>query len=469
MSRINVDKLTKDIITGNDYLKLKHIQEFVIANADNFEDDDAVYMQDMIDDKLAKQWDHPDCSQLRNISYIGKPGTPEGYGRPMGIQTAQSLCAEAHDEDVPLIDLLYEYYPDAISFSIEISMPSAFDRELAREHLPSMEQRAGIRRVPVQEEGEIRTNINIADLVSKSNDDLRELIEAVNQDNEKRINELRNEINKLQRALERNEPRPTELSRVLDTSQYQFFVRNAYKLKYPVQYQQIARGQYKITISIPPEGHVSRAEEFIGEAEKHETQSQATVHVHPPGHKEVLDIMCRTYELRAGRACGLSKTGALSSLADRLLEYIHSRGMEDWQEVDWKSIDLFAKPGQIYSSEQAGEAFNTFVADFEGRHATKLYEPSIENENELSDEYSSDAIAGAIIDYDAVNVVLAKHLAEPSEALNEARDTALDILKRSGYYPLKLDDARKDADITYGQYGTSYDDQLAATIERMVH
>ena len=50
----------------------------------------------------------------------------------------------------------------------------------------------------------------------------------------------------------------------------------------------------------------------------------------------------------------------------------------------------------------------------------------------------------------------------------ELRKEAITALSRCGYYPNRLEDLRSEGDLVFGEMGTTYNDQLAALIDRYV-
>ena len=273
---------------------------------------------------------------------------------------------------------------------------------------------------------------------------------------EEEIDKRLEEINKPQPAPEL--PATTEISRVLDSSQYQYFIRNAYKLGLPVAYEQIAIGQYNVKVTVTNSADEQKALSAISNAEAHATQTKSNVKTHREGYEKVLDILCRVYTKESKKPCGLSRTGALSSLADRILEYAASQGL-DWQEYDVESIDLFAQQGQIYTSEQADESFNNFVSQNEG-HAI--------NETLKEEECSAELLTVSITEYDAISLILSKRIMPMNASLKKIRDTAITTMTDCYYYPNRLEDARALARGWYNGQGTTYDEQLKGTLESFV-
>ncbi len=465
---VSEDDVIKDAKTENDYRRMLKLREYVERHEGDFPDPE--YLYSIIDDQIEKRFMHPDCSQIRNISILTR-GMADFV--PLGREKAMTECATAQETmNESLKDWLFETYRGLVSFKVDIAAPSSYEVELARRVLPSMEQRAGIRRAAPPEAEEVNENelrIDVADLIRKEQDETRELIDAVREDNDKVIEGLRKEINALQEKIEnsREEIAPQkakEISRILDSSQYQFFLKNAYKLGVPVRYNQIARGQYKVTAIAEKPENEDKILKFFTEAESHEKEIS---HIHAArenreGYEAILNDLCINYETESGRPCGLSRTGALSRLTNKMLEYAKSQGV-DWRALfDARSMDLFAKKGQIYTSEQADEAFNRLISNIQGR-MIKQHETE-QQEAECPDEM----IIGAITDYDAIALFRQSYPQASDPSLDKLEKNAIDDLSRCGFYPNNLDNARDEASVSMHEYGADYDSQVDTRYKELV-
>ena len=60
-----------------------------------------------------------------------------------------------------------------------------------------------------------------------------------------------------------------------------------------------------VSIRVENESQERNALNFIDEAEKHETVKSSEIKAHSPGYKEILDILCKTYEKEARTPCPL--------------------------------------------------------------------------------------------------------------------------------------------------------------------
>ena len=126
-------------------------------------------------------------------------------------------------------------------------------------------------------------------------------------------------------------------------------------------------------------------------------------------------------------------------------------------------MDIFAKYGEIYTSEQAGEALKNFINSEQGKYIAAKYK---ENEPENDQECEENTLMGPVTDYDTVLILKEKYNISNDE-LKAMMDKAVDALKECDYYPNRLDEVRTMIDRYLSQYGSDYDTELEATVERL--
>jgi len=461
-----VEKVLTDLRNAADFADFSKIARYIEDHETDYGSEDYSILTDNVEEIRERHFNPTECSQVRNIYYIMKSGLLSREYSAMGLNRAMSLCSEAHDFNEPLYEYIYDLYPDLLSFKVEVARPTEYQRTLARELLPTMEKR--YRGVAIPEKkataGEVEVGINLPELFERQKRDLQELIEAAQSENTAEIQRLRDEINRLQSRIESKEPSPhKEITRVLDTEQYRYFSANAYKLNLPTTQSRIARGQYQVRITVENQAQENAAQGFMAEAEKHERPLATGERIRPPGFDQVLDILCRNYTKASGMSCGLSRTGALSTLAERLIEYAISQGTEWDKMFDINSLDLFAKRGRIYTREQADEGFNNAISGLQG---SALAGRMAEATEEACDP---DAMRAFLMDYDAASVLESQHLVAPlPEQVGAMRNDAIRELSRCGYYPNRLDVLRDEVDGEFRHMGTSYDEQLSAMVDNLV-
>lgn len=466
----STEKIIDDLYRVQSYADYLKVVKYINSHEGDFSPSDYDILIDTAQEILEKKFNPKECSQIKNIYYLSKTGYTSKEWTPFGRNTAIGYCSEAQDLHIPLHEYLFDLYPDMQTFKVEMMQPSSYERELARPIFKTPEERRPSRIPPTQppeaeaEAGITRVEVNVPELVNRLRDDMEEMFAASRSENRQELERLRKEINGL---YERLESRPStgtkEITRVLDTAQYGYYVKNLPKLRLPTAYEKVARGQYQVKIQVKNQEEEQKALAFLSEAEAQESVSRASVRVRPPGFDEVLDLLCKNYEKHSGMACGLSRTGALSTLAERLVEYAISQGTE-WDKLfDIYSMDLFARKGKIYSREQGDEAFNNAVAQVEAKGLKSRRE---EEENRVC---SPEVMGGYVLDYDAMNLIITDKLLPsiPPELYN-LRDEAVNMLTECGYYPNGLDRLRDEADAEYRSYGTSYDDQLDATVQSYI-
>lgn len=450
-----------------------NIKQYIHRNRSRFSDDQIKTLNDLI--SLKDSYFNPSqCSRIREVRFYYKDQSGHEFSTAYADGRAYALCTEAKDSGMTLpeyIRFLNAENPNFIGWTMDASGGSNVGIRRAtyeeRGYAPTRTIRRNIEEAQ-PERPSMELQVNVADLINRLRADMQELIQESARENVAQIERLRQEINGLQARIEASqgitEPERKEktISRVLDSSQYRYFLGNAYKLGLPVRYEQIARGQYQVSITVSNESDEKKALTFIGEAEEHERQASHGGKTHMQGYEQILDILCRVYTKESGMPCGLSRTGALSTLADRLLEYAASQGV-DWQALyDIESIDLFAKRGQIYSREQADEAFNNVIAQINGKNMARRMEEEIED-TECSDE----SITGHILDYDSVSIFTRDNPKIKDPKVDEMLRNAINGLSLCGYYPNRLDEARDIASAEFRHYGTSYEEQLSSRVENL--
>jgi hypothetical protein len=450
-----------------------NIKEYIRRNRSRFSDDQIKTLNDLI--SLKDSYFNPSqCSRIKEVRFYYRDQSGHEFSTAYADGRAYALCTEAKDSGMTLpeyIRFLNAENPNFIGWTIDASGGSNVGIRRAtyeeRGYAPTRTIRRNIEEAQ-PERPSMELQVNVADLINRLRADMQELIQESARENVAQIERLRQEINGLQARIEASqgitEPERKEktVSRVLDSSQYRYFLSNAYKLGLPVRYEQVARGQYQVSITVSNESDEKKALTFIGEAEEHEKQISHGGKTHMQGYEQILDILCREYTKESSMPCGLSRTGALSTLADRLLEYAASQGV-DWQALyDIGSIDLFAKRGQIYSREQADEAFNNVIAQINGKNMAKRMEEETEGA-----ECSDESITGYILDYDSVSIFTRDNPKIKDPKVDEMLRNAINGLSLCGYYPNRLDEARDIASAEFRHYGTSYEEQLSSRVENL--
>lgn len=458
-----------DLRNVKDYATFQRIVSYVHDHSSDFSPHDYDIIQDNMEEQEIKKFRPKACSQIKNIYYQRKEdyGTPEWT--PLGPDYSVSICVDALELHIPLADYLFDLYPDMATFRVEQVQPSEYEKALIKAAFPSMEERRERKLAVMAEEmpeTELTLGINVADLLERQRLEMQELIEAARSENHAEMERLRESINTLRSRLESSVVSPVQektISRILDSSQFNYFQRNVLDLDMPVVQRRVARGEYEVSITVSNPEQEQKVLGFLADVEEHATVKVSRGRIRPPGFEEVLNLLCSNYEKHSGMSCGLSRTGALSTLADRLIEYAANKGTEWDKMFDLYSLDLFTKRGSIYTREQADEAFNTAIRQIEGRRVIARAE------EEFAEECSPENALPYLLDYDAVGgIEVERYLSEIPERLILLRDEAIQSLRKCDYYPNRLEELRSEGDIIYGEMGTSYNDQLSALIDRYV-
>lgn len=464
MVTYSYEKLVEILKTLNNEPSFSNIKAYIEGHKSQFTPEQYTELQDLIA-RREQYFNPPNCSQVRLIRAWYRAPDGSTFATTYSGQKAYDLCERAIEAGMKLSDFLnymfdVKHNKDLIAWEIDTSV-ALRTAGITRSSITRPEGVSlGLARKAEQEKN-VEVGVNTFDLISKLRSEIEELIKESEKKNEERIEELRNKINSLEEKIEGERAKTgqlKEITRILDYTQYQYFLKNAYKLRLPVSYEQIARGQYRIVISVSNEEEEKKALSLIEEAESQERKSEHAEREHLPGYKEILDMLCRNYERESGMPCGLSRTGALSTLADRLLEFAHSQGI-DWMSLDLEYANLFAQKGKIYTREQADEAFNHIVSQITGSKMAKAMEEEIEG------KCSMEAIANSVIVFDSISVFMHTHPGIDDPDLKKNLDGAIKDLKECGYYPNNLEGARQEANVVFEHDGTSYNEQLEAQLQ----
>ncbi len=183
--------------------------------------------------------------------------------------------------------------------------------------------------------------------------------------------------------------------------------------------------------------------------------------VNPLSNSHLVDTLCSVYESETGKPCGVSRYGALTALAQRILDYVDEfnrrhpgRHELDLQELDRyiQEIDLFARPGQsVYTAEQVDEAFTAFVRNVE----SQIGESNVRKTSiSTPDLCAPEVMYPAFVD---VYVYLEKQAnGTLTEADKKAYARALDVLKPCGYSPARYGEFLEGAVSFYDSMGQDF-------------
>ena len=494
--KIDKNKLTYDQVKAlvenmKAQPSFNHIYEDIQRNYWKFSPDEISNLRHIAERRKA-YFEPRNCRQVKEIRmwYTNPSFT---VGKSDG--KAWALCQEAKDAGMSLYDYIMYLNSNgnAISgefagYTIETSVNTrAYEEPEIRKTLNEKYVGRTIRRnIRMAEEEaeelgvENRVEVDMAGLIRQYKADMEELMNEIKIGNQKRIDELNEKINRLTQEIKLNQgeeinhvenavkeeekgPEITEVKKTLNYYEYRWLISHAFKFRLPVRYEQVGKGYYNVTVMVKNENEKERAENMISQAEKEgEVKKEVRVKKYYPGYDDILNDLCIAYEKEAKKSCGLSRTGALSTLANNLAEYCSTAGI-DYQSVDFRSMDIFAKYGEIYTSEQAGEALKNFINSEQGKYIAAKYK---ENEPENDQECEENTLMGPVTDYDTVLILKEKYNISNDE-LKAMMDKAVDALKECDYYPNRLDEVRTMIDRYLSQYGSDYDTELEATVERL--
>ena len=473
-----VEKVFTDLRNAPDYAAFQRISDYISRNESEYAPSDFEILTENAGEIEDKKFNPKECSQITNIYYKSKSGITATEWIPLGLNRSISTCSEAHDLGIPIAEWMYDIYPDLDTFKIEMRVPTSYERELAGGVLTTPEERRREVRMPEREvaretKPEVEAIINLPELLERQRRDFEELIEAARTDNRREMERLRETINRLQSRIEASQGvQPKTISRVLDTSQYAYFTRNAYKLSVPVSQSKIARGEYQVSLYIETPEQEKEALTFLDEVESHE-RVIVSREAKAPGYQEVVELLCNNFERHTNFSCGLNRTGSLSTLADRLIEYAASQGTEWDKMFDIASLNLFPsgnidirkvreKRG-IYPAELASEAFNAAITQVQGKQLARRVE------EETVESCGLEVMQGYIMEFDAILLIQERgRFPQLPDELVSKRSDAVNALSRCGYYPNNLETLRNEVDSEMRNIGTSYMDQVEAMADSFV-
>ena len=446
-----------------------NLKEYIDSNRSKFSPDEYARLQDMVRSR-ERYFNPKNCNSINEIRLYYRDNEGHEFSTAYSGEKGKALCREANDTGMTLSQ--YINFLGAGSNNGYTFQGWTIDASGNHSHAPQPASEVRIQRMPQEQEEQYYSGrklrrgireeererreetlqIDLVDIVNRLKSELTELINESRVENKERISQLQNEINRLAHSenviaheeVEETEEEPPEypktLSHTLNSQQYLFFMRNAPALHSPIKVTKPSKGNYTLTVEVDNAVMEDRANRLFEEAERRYTGTSTTRKEHHPDHARVLDDLCKVYVKESGIPCGLSRTGALSSLADRLIDYAKSVGSE-WDVLyDLQSINLFAKKGQIYTREQADEAFNNIVSEITGKgignHAETSYDANLARE---------EAIAEFMVNFDAISYIKVHNPEIPKQEYEYDLNRAIHELTEYHIYPNGLDDGRRIA------------------------
>lgn len=446
--------------------QFSNMAEYVHSHRNEYTSDEYSKLERAINDR-EKYFEPAQCQFVREIVISYHYGNDMVGSLSYSGRKAAGYCMDAKEAKIPFreyINRLARAVPGFFTWKLVRAAPHRAVSLAETGEMKETGAGAGLIRRMRESMEENEVNVDIAALIVQLRAAIDELSEAVAGNNAE-TSKLREKINSYYHEVDMHEPppekeKPKYITRVLASYQYHWVLANIRKLNLPAQFRKLARGEYEISIqTLSPEDE-KRATAFIEEAENlPEPARKRELNPDPPGTDEILDQLCKNYEKAAKMKCGLSRTGALHTLAVELAEYADARNIDYRDIFDPYSIDLFAKPGKIYTAEQADEAFKNAISGFDDKALAEDYEAALEG-------CTGPEISDAITDYDALSAVESKYLLP--EKLKVKKDEAINTLKECNYYPNRLDGAREEAMGWGEQYGMDYQEGVKAAIKKYI-
>lgn len=353
------DEVLNDISKADNYDLLIHIYNYIEKNSFDYSPAEFDNLIESANEKL-DGYNPQNCLRVSEIvlEFPPLPSFPDTKNViRLNKNKAISLCESSHQLDGGLPDWIKKLYPSALTWRITLEGAPPQVSELTKRLeriVPSL-----TKKIQQLEEGIPRVNIQAEADILKRYQALEENMEASLANIDKRIREI--EKGKVAAVPSTVQP-PSEYTVSMNVTELNKF-RQLMSAKFPGRFYGIQSEKGTNSVSIP-----YSSQEDYDAIKALVDQTKETVRripvpiIRPPGYADILNILCKTFERETGKSCGLSRNGALSTLASRIGAYAEELGI-DWQQLDIGSISLDAKPGQtVYRAEQADETYNRVVA-----------------------------------------------------------------------------------------------------------
>ena len=363
------DEVLDDISRADNYDLIEHIRDYVEKNSYDYSPLEYDNLTEAVADKL-DEYDPSNCLRISEITLEFKPvpSAPDTRNTMrFNKDKAISLCERAHQLDGGLPDWIKQLYPQAVTWYIKLEGAPPQVSELTKrleKIVPSL-----TKKIQQLEEGIPKINVEASLEAMKRYQALEQDVESSLANMDKRLREV--ERGKVVPVPSIPQP-PSEYTVSMTVTELNKF-RQLMSSKFPGRFYGIQSEKGSNTISIPysSDADYDAIKELVEQAK--ETVKRIPIPIiRPSGYTDILNILCRTFERETGKSCGLSRNGALSTLASRIGHYVQELGI-DWQQLDIGSISLDAKPGQtVYRAEQADETYNRIVAQTSMKTAGQL-------------------------------------------------------------------------------------------------
>lgn len=397
----------------------------------------------------------------------------------------EKYCTLAHLANKRLLDYIVENTtPEPVDIRIKWN-----SRKLVRNLNEQIEPEAvAYYEPPPERHGkEISPSIDISvvfrQMMAELNERFAELERAIRENREKDVDALIHRINALEGKKDQyaqqfgsrlnvpeNEIKTKEF--IASSPEYNDLTKAVLNLPPEVSYSvvKLGRGEYRVSFRYQTSDQLAAIDTMLNAIVKasreREQQKKATATQRMSTTSPVIQTLCRIWMAETGNPnCGLSQSGALRSLAERIIDFIESLGPEGTVDIQnyekyIEEIDLFANKGQkVYTNEQADEAFNVFVRAVTGDATVRQM-----RQMETIEECDPMLIMENLITFDEYTAIESM-LQEKGLRLPAPRKAKLDdaivMLRKCGVYPNNMVTARQQASSeTQKLGGMSYEEYL---------
>lgn len=405
------------------------------------------------------------CSRIASIEVIY---TPEGNGYSITPQSKthnlMKYCTLAYEAN----KRLSEYITDLeelgggriYDLRYEFQRPTAAIEGLRAEEEEVEFERREVEARPTREK-EVGLGIDVMDIFNRLQRQIDERFEELRNQlrsgaSPAQTDTLRERIDDLERQRDRMESEYRELQGKVEKEQKtRVFQKTLTAKEYRVfqnNYEEYLPGLKPYTFHKAGEGYSVRIEyenaeqynainELMKLVQREGRPSERKVN--PVSVSPMVDTFCGIFESETGNKCGISRYGALTTLAEMINNYIatYNEKHPGRHELDIQAIqkyideiDLFAKKGQeVYSTEQAQEAFGVLVRNIE---RSQMSEEQLQSSQAVSMETEFDVCVPHIMYPEFVDIYVyleKKAKGNATEQDKRGYERALQDLKPCNY------------------------------------
>jgi len=458
--------------------------DYIHRHASSYTADEVNQILNEIEKQRAKLNPEPTDYNCARISEIEVIYTPEGNGFLISPQSRthnlQKYCELArqsgkHLSEYIITELEAGQPLEYVDIRYKFATPTAAIQGLEEEENMVQMQGAPTEQKP---SNEARINLDVIDIFRRLEQRIMELEERIEVGaSRQEIDALRKQIADLERQRDEFEKRYHDIlstyEREKTTKTYETTLTAKEYGIFQTKYSEYLPGLRPYTFHKAGEGYEIRIDYQTKEQEDAITHFLTMVHtegrpsargVNPMTNTRMVDQLCRAFERQTGKKCGISRGGAITTLAEMISNYMHqiSERYAGRHEFDMSSIegrlseiDLFARPGQsVYTVEQAQEAFSMFVRGLENRLMEERGPTHIHEEFTEQDLCDPSVMYPNFLDVYVYLQKKEKHTDTPED--KQRYDRALADLQGCGYNPSRYREFLQGTEAFFDDMGQNF-------------